>query len=183
MEKYLKFIHDHRNLRWYQPIIFESGIMEINGKWNESTKNLSKQLLYDVAGKSVLDVGCNVGFFLHEAHRQGASRIVGIDNDPQIIDLARQVAQLLSFPVILHLDDAFIFNPDETFDLILMLNILDFIQHPERCISKYIGASNTLIIEHEEHHKEYFPSDPQQSGHSERAGGRLLSIFGNSIDI
>jgi len=40
-------------------------------------------------GKSVLDIGCNEGFFCGIAASLGASRIIGIDNNPEVIDFAR----------------------------------------------------------------------------------------------
>src|SRR5690349_24757747 len=35
----------------------------------------------DLSGKSVLDVGCNAGFYSIEMKRRGAERVVGIDTD------------------------------------------------------------------------------------------------------
>jgi len=48
----------------------------------------------DVAGKSVADLGCNLGYFSFMARRLGASRVVGCDVDPEIIAAARQLARL-----------------------------------------------------------------------------------------
>src|SRR3954465_377649 len=35
----------------------------------------------DLTGKTVLDVGCNAGFYCLEMKRRGAARVVGIDSD------------------------------------------------------------------------------------------------------
>src|SRR4051812_5301551 len=35
----------------------------------------------DLTGRSVLDVGCYYGYFLHEAARRGARRAVGVEPD------------------------------------------------------------------------------------------------------
>ena len=35
----------------------------------------------DMTGKSVLDIGCNGGFYSLEMKRRGASRVLGIDTD------------------------------------------------------------------------------------------------------
>src|SRR5205807_7093765 len=35
----------------------------------------------DLAGKSVLDIGCNAGFYAMEMKRRGAGRVLGIDSD------------------------------------------------------------------------------------------------------
>src|SRR5919204_3541158 len=36
---------------------------------------------WDLRGKTVLDVGCNAGFFSIEMKRRGADRVLGIDSD------------------------------------------------------------------------------------------------------
>ena len=47
----------------------------------------------DLTGKSVLDIGCNAGFYSVEALRRGASRVVGIDSDALYpVELQREVA-------------------------------------------------------------------------------------------
>jgi tRNA (mo5U34)-methyltransferase len=35
----------------------------------------------DLSGKTVLDIGCNAGFYALEMKRRGAARVVGIDSD------------------------------------------------------------------------------------------------------
>jgi len=35
----------------------------------------------DLTGKSVLDIGCNAGFYAIEMKRRGAARVLGIDSD------------------------------------------------------------------------------------------------------
>src|SRR3954462_7107807 len=39
----------------------------------------------DLRGKSVLDVGCNAGFYAIEMKRRGAARVVGIDSDERYL--------------------------------------------------------------------------------------------------
>src|SRR4051812_45956312 len=43
----------------------------------------------DLRGKSVLDIGCNAGFFSIEMKRRGAERVVGIDFDERYLAQAR----------------------------------------------------------------------------------------------
>src|ERR1041385_6604674 len=40
----------------------------------------------DLSGKSVLDVGCNAGFYSIQMKRRGAERVVGIDTDEKYLD-------------------------------------------------------------------------------------------------
>src|ERR1051326_2622962 len=43
----------------------------------------------DLSGKSVLDVGCNAGFYSIKMKQRGAERVVGIDTDGKYLDQAR----------------------------------------------------------------------------------------------
>ena len=43
----------------------------------------------DLTGKTVLDIGCNAGFYAIEMARRGASRVVGIDSDPRYLAQAQ----------------------------------------------------------------------------------------------
>jgi 2-polyprenyl-3-methyl-5-hydroxy-6-metoxy-1,4-benzoquinol methylase len=52
-----------------------------------------------IKGKSVLDIGCCLGYFCHEAIRRGASRVVGIDVDENRIRQARQIADCLGMDI------------------------------------------------------------------------------------
>lgn len=43
----------------------------------------------DFSGKSVLDLGCNFGFFSFQARRQGARHVLGVDRDDHALQGAR----------------------------------------------------------------------------------------------
>ena len=51
--------------------------------------------LPDVTGKTVLDIGCNAGFYAIEMKRRGAARVVGIDSDDRYLAQARLAADAL----------------------------------------------------------------------------------------
>src|SRR3982750_3291388 len=48
----------------------------------------------DLTGKSVLDVGCNAGFYSIEMKRRGAERVVGIDSNEGYLAQARFAAEV-----------------------------------------------------------------------------------------
>ena len=50
----------------------------------------------DLTGKTVLDIGCNAGFYSFEMRRRGASRVLGIDSDARYLAQAR-LAQALAW--------------------------------------------------------------------------------------
>jgi SAM-dependent methyltransferase len=47
-------------------------------------------LLGELAGKSILDLGCGEGFYTRKFQRQGATKVVGVYISPEMIFLARQ---------------------------------------------------------------------------------------------
>lgn len=40
----------------------------------------------DFAGRTVVDLGCNFGFFSFQARRLGAASVVGVDREPMVLD-------------------------------------------------------------------------------------------------
>src|SRR3954452_4247682 len=48
----------------------------------------------DLTGRTVLDIGCNAGFYAIEMKRRGAARVVGIDSDPLYLAQARLAAEV-----------------------------------------------------------------------------------------
>ena len=48
----------------------------------------------DMSGKSVLDIGCNAGFYSLEMKRRGAERVLGIDTDEHYLRQARFAAEM-----------------------------------------------------------------------------------------
>src|SRR5690606_15895050 len=48
----------------------------------------------DLRGMSVLDIGCNAGFYSIEMKKRGASRVVAIDSDDEYLRQARFAAEV-----------------------------------------------------------------------------------------
>ena len=48
----------------------------------------------NLTGKSVLDIGCNGGFYSLEMKRRGAARVLGIDTDEHYLRQARFAAEV-----------------------------------------------------------------------------------------
>src|SRR3954463_4507211 len=58
-------------------------------KWRVFESALPK----DLTGKTVLDVGCNAGFYSMELKRRGADYVLGLDSDPRYLAQARFAAK------------------------------------------------------------------------------------------
>src|SRR5689334_18860311 len=48
----------------------------------------------DLRGRTVLDIGCNGGFYSLEMKRRGADRVVGVDWDERYLNQARFAAEV-----------------------------------------------------------------------------------------
>ena len=82
--------------------------------------------LPDVRGKTVLDIGCNAGFYSVEMKRRGATRVLGIDSDDRYLEQARLSTNTLGFPVVefAKLSVSDVSAIDESFDLVIFIGVL-----------------------------------------------------------
>ncbi len=119
----LDFIFKYKDHKFYQPVIFEPDILEIRGKWHNATLEFADQLFSENKIQSLLDVGCNVGFFLHEGKRAGISKVVGYEIDPYVLNITSDINQIFQDGVILKDTDLTKHVSNEEFDLILLLNL------------------------------------------------------------
>jgi tRNA (mo5U34)-methyltransferase len=86
---------------------------------------------WDLRGRTVLDVGCNAGFFALEMKQRGADRVVGIDSDPRYLAQARLAADVAGLEI--ELREMAVYDVaalGERFDLVLFLGVLYHLRHP-----------------------------------------------------
>jgi tRNA (mo5U34)-methyltransferase len=85
----------------------------------------------DLTGRSVLDIGCNGGFYSIEMKRRGAARVLGIDSDEAYLAQARFAAetsgQAIEFRLLSVYDIAAL---GERFDIVLFMGVLYHLRHP-----------------------------------------------------
>jgi tRNA (mo5U34)-methyltransferase len=82
-------------------------------------------------GKTVLDVGCNAGFFSLEMKRRGAARVVGIDSDERYLAQARLASEVSGLE--LELRNVSVYDVaalGERFDVVLFMGVLYHLRHP-----------------------------------------------------
>jgi tRNA (mo5U34)-methyltransferase len=53
----------------------------------------------DLSGASVLDIGCNAGFYSLEMKRRNAARVLGLDSDDEYLAQARFAAEVSGLDV------------------------------------------------------------------------------------
>lgn len=85
----------------------------------------------DLAGRSVLDVGCNAGFYSFEMKKRNAGRVLGIDADPHYLRQARFVAEQTGLDVEFRQMSVYdVGKLGEKFDLVLFMGVLYHLRHP-----------------------------------------------------
>ncbi len=93
----------------------------------------------DLRGKTVLDVGCNGGFYSFEMKRRGAARVLGVDHDAVYLDQARFARDQLNLDVDFVQGDVYDIDRivgDEQFDYVVFMGVLYHLRHPLYALEK-----------------------------------------------
>jgi tRNA (mo5U34)-methyltransferase len=85
----------------------------------------------DLEGCSVLDIGCNAGFYSLEMKRRNAGRVVGIDSDPHYLRQARFAAEHFGMEIEFRQMSVYdVGKLGERFDLVIFMGVLYHLRHP-----------------------------------------------------
>ena len=96
-------------------------------KW----RRFADALPADLSGKTVLDIGCNAGFYSIEMKRRGAERVVGIDFDDAYLAQARFAAEVCEADIELRRLSVYdVAKLEERFDVVLFMGVLYHLRHP-----------------------------------------------------
>ncbi len=96
-------------------------------KWRE----FAHAIPADLRGWTVLDIGCNAGFYSQEMKRRGADRVVGIDSDPRYLAQAALAADVAGLDIeFRNLSVYELPSLGERFDLVLFMGVLYHLRYP-----------------------------------------------------
>jgi tRNA (mo5U34)-methyltransferase len=116
--------------------------MNLNGVWTAPNhplgdypamkwKRFSHAIPADLSGKSVLDIGCNGGFYSIEMKRRGARCVIGIDHDADYLAQARFAADILGLDIKFHQLSVYdVALLGERFDVVIFMGVLYHLRHP-----------------------------------------------------
>jgi tRNA (mo5U34)-methyltransferase len=85
----------------------------------------------DLTGKTVLDIGCNGGFYSMEMKKRGAARVLGVDWDEDYLAQARFAAEVTGLDIEFRKLSVYDVGAlGERFDVVLFLGVLYHLRHP-----------------------------------------------------
>jgi tRNA (mo5U34)-methyltransferase len=85
----------------------------------------------NLQGKTVLDIGCNAGFYAMEMKRRGADRVLGLDTDEEYLAQARFAADVSGLKIEFRKMSAYdVGQLGEKFDLVIFMGVLYHLRHP-----------------------------------------------------
>ena len=85
----------------------------------------------DLSGRTVLDIGCNAGFYAIEMKRRGAARVVAVDSDARYLAQARFAADVMDADIEFRQMSVYDLPAlNERFDIVLFMGVLYHLRHP-----------------------------------------------------
>lgn len=114
------------------------------GTWEK----IRRCLPADLSGKSVLDVGCNAGFYSVAAKRRNAARVLGVDAQRHQIRQARFVNRALGLDLEFAKLSVYDLNPATLgqFDITLALGLIYHCKHLVLALEKLFLVTKELLI-------------------------------------
>ncbi len=98
---------------------------------NIKFKSFAHAIPKDLTGKTVLDIGCNAGFYSIEMKKRGAARVVGIDSDERYLAQARYAAEVLEADIEFRNMSVYdVATLREQFDVVIFMGVLYHLRHP-----------------------------------------------------
>jgi tRNA (mo5U34)-methyltransferase len=134
-------------------------------------EHFSDALPEDLSGKTVLDIGCNAGFYSFEMKRRGADRVLGIDTDEHYLAQARFAASISELDVEFRQMSVWdLASLGEHFDLVIFMGVLYHLRHPLLAldlIHEHVARDLLLFQSMQRGSREIVPVDPDYDFHSQ----------------
>ena len=114
-----------------------------NVKW----KQIASSIPEDLSGATVLDIGCNGGFYSIEMKKRGAERVLGIDVDDRYLNQARIAAKTLDFEI--EIQKCSVYDVDKIpgqFDYVLFMGVLYHLRYPLYALDKVAQKIRDKLI-------------------------------------
>jgi tRNA (mo5U34)-methyltransferase len=116
-----------------------------NVKW----KQIKAALPENLEGASVLDIGCNAGFYSIELKQRGAGRVLGVDVVDQYLEQARFAASTLGLDIQFEKRTVYdVESIEEQFDYVLFMGVFYHLRYPLLALDKVVKkVKNQLVFQ------------------------------------
>jgi tRNA (mo5U34)-methyltransferase len=112
-------------------------------KW----KSIAPALPEDLGGASVLDIGCNGGFYCIEMKRRAAGRVLGVDVDDRYLAQARFAAKQLDLEIEFQKASVYdVASLPGQFDYVLFMGIFYHLRYPLYALDQIIKKVRHRLI-------------------------------------
>lgn len=139
----------------------------------------------DLRGQSVLDVGCNAGFYSIEMKRRGAARVLGVDSQRQLIRQAEFVRDALALEIDYERKSVYELDPFTMgqFDVTLALGLIYHCKHLVLALEKlFLITKRLLVLETAIYPPEHAPNSFEYDEGAGRAALHPIAYIANNAD-
>ncbi len=112
-------------------------------KW----KDIAHVFPEDLSGATVLDLGCNGGFYSIELKKRGAQRVLAVDVDDRYLNQAKFAAEVLELEI--EFEKLSIYDVDKIpgrFDYVLFMGVFYHLRYPLFALDKIIKKVRGKLI-------------------------------------
>ncbi len=114
-----------------------------NVKW----KHVAASVPDDLTGASVLDIGCNGGFYSIQMKQRGAERVLGIDVDDRYLHQARFAAEVLGLQIDFQKMSVYeVDSLQEQFDYVLFMGVFYHLRYPLFALDKVVKKVRGKLV-------------------------------------
>jgi len=114
-----------------------------NIKW----KHIADQIPADLTGATVLDIGCNGGFYCIQMKRRGAERVLGIDVDDRYLNQARFAAEQLGLEIEFEKRSVYeVGGLPGKFDYVIFMGVFYHLRYPLYALDNIIKKVGRKLI-------------------------------------
>jgi tRNA (mo5U34)-methyltransferase len=100
----------------------------------------------NLSGSTVLDIGCNAGFYSQQLRRRGAT-VVGIDEDERYLSQARFAAEINGLDIEYRRMDVYdVHRLPEPFDYVLFMGVFYHLRHPLLALDRVARTFRRQLI-------------------------------------
>jgi 2-polyprenyl-3-methyl-5-hydroxy-6-metoxy-1,4-benzoquinol methylase len=100
----------------------------------------------DFSGKTVLDIGCNAGFYSFVAKLRGARSVLGVDYQQEYVDQALTMREVLGIDVEFRRGDEHVLEDSGPFDIVINTGVIYHLQNPMDFLTKVAKGTREMMF-------------------------------------